>query len=234
MRLPSRARGFVNRYTKQGVVERRNRLDDEHLTLLIHLALSADANCLDVGAHRGTVLAEIQRICPDGHHLAYEPLPVFAESLVQKFPTIEIRNKALSNKDGESTFVHVKDLPALSGLERRKYPREVETETIIVQTHRLDDHLPEGWLPSFIKVDVEGAEGLVFEGAMNTIRRAKPIIAFEHGPGGADNYGTGPADIFDLLTREAGLRIFDMDGNGPLSLADFSDPRGRFNWIAHA
>ena len=46
-------------------------------------------------------------------------------------------------------------------------------------------------------------------------------MIFEHGLGSADVYGTSPRDVFDLLSVEAGLRIFDLDGNGPYSLSEF-------------
>ena len=66
---------------------------------------------------------------------------------------------------------------------------------------------------------------------MKTLAQARPVVVFEHGPGAADHYGTTPADVHGLLS-DFGLRIFDMDGHGPLSLAEFEDNRGRFNWIA--
>ena len=69
-----------------------------------------------------------------------------------------MREAALSDEDGESTFVHVVDLPEYSGLRERSYPREVMTEAITVRTERLDDHLPDGWLPALVKIDVEGGE----------------------------------------------------------------------------
>jgi hypothetical protein len=48
--------------------------DFEHLRLLLAFSLPADANCIDVGAANGKVLAEITRLAPRGRHIAYEPL----------------------------------------------------------------------------------------------------------------------------------------------------------------
>jgi FkbM family methyltransferase len=175
-------------------------------------------------------------VAPSGHHIAYEPLPHLCEQLVQRFPEMDIRQRALSSEEGESTFVHVRDAPAYSGLKERAYPLQVRTETITVKTERLDDHLPDGWLPDFVKIDVEGAESLVITGAMETLRRAKPVVAFEHGWGGGEQFGSSDEDIFKLICEDVGLRLFTMDGNGPLGFAQFKEELAsgmRWNWVAH-
>jgi hypothetical protein len=148
---------------------------------------------------------------------------------------MDIRQRALSDADGTATFLHVMD-PALdgySGLAECWAERDTETESITVSTERLDDHLPDGWLPTFVKIDVEGAERMVLEGAMRTFSTAKPTIAFEHGWHGAEDRDRSEP-IYRIVCEHLGLRLFDMDGNGPLELADFFDRlRTRWNWVAH-
>ena len=100
-------------------------------------------------------------------------------------------------------------------------------EKLIVRTEMLDRCLPDGYVPALIKIDVEGAERQVFEGAMGTISKHKPIIIFEHGKGGAAYYSTEPHHIYELLNDEAGLRIFDLDGNGPYTLSQFEETYAR-------
>ena len=75
---------------------------------------------------------------------------------------------ALSEEEGESTFVHVVDPPEHSGLRERSYPREVATEAIMMRTERLDDHLSDDWLPAFVNIDVEGGKLGVLQGALET------------------------------------------------------------------
>ena len=217
-------------------LESRSELDDHNLMLLLALGLPRNANCLDVGANRGLFLREFRRIAPEGHHIAYEPLPQLAAKLAEEFPEMDIRQRALSNTDGTATFVHVTD-PALdgySGLAGSWAERDTHTESITVATDRLDDHLPDGWLPTFVKIDVEGAERLVLEGAMRTFSTAKPTIAFEHGWHGSDDPERSEP-IYRLICEDLGLRLFDTDGNGPLELSAFFDGlRTRWNWVAHA
>ena len=216
-------------------VEGRNQIDDDHLRLILALGVPRDANCLDVGANQGLFLRDFRRVAPDGRHIAYEPVPHLATRLAQQYPEMDIRQRALSNIDGTSTFLHVVDpeREGYSGLAEGWAQRDVPTESIMVRTERLDDHLPDGWLPHFVKIDVEGAERLVLEGAMRTFSIAKPIIAFEHGWHGAEDRERSEP-VYRIICEDIGLRLFDMDGNGPLGLSDFFDGlRTRWNWVAH-
>ncbi len=104
-----------------------------------------------------------------------------------------------------------------------------------VWTETLDGTLPAGYVPALIKIDVEGAERLVIEGAIETISKYKPIVVFEHGKVAADYYDTQPSHIYELLHDEAGLRIFDLDGNGPFTFGQFEETIARgdhWNYVA--
>ncbi len=218
------------------LAHRRNHVDDKHLKLLLSFLLRSDSNCLDVGAHRGTFLIQFRRVAPTGHHIAYEPLPGLYAKLAAQFPEMDIRPRALSDEEGVTTFVHVQNAPAYSGLKQPHRPAGMTTETITVETDCLDNHVPNGWLPTFVKIDVEGAEALVMRGGLRTLRSAKPVIAFEHGRGGGEHYGVSDADIYKLVREGIGLRLFDMDGNGPLGLTQFEEELAsgqRWNWLAH-
>ncbi len=204
--------------------------------MLLAFALPADANCIDIGAANGKVLSEIVRVAPHGQHIAYEPLEVFNAALRSRFPQVDVRGQALSDADGETTFTYVRERPWVSGFRRPDYSGSSgKVDTISVRTERLDDHLPAGYVPHFIKVDVEGAEEMVFRGALRTIAQYRPIVAFQHGRGSSEYYGTTPGDIFRLLTGDAGLRIFDMDGGGPYTSGAFElayDTNSHFHFIA--
>jgi FkbM family methyltransferase len=214
--------------------QRRNRIDDRNLRLLLAFCLQPGSNCLEVGANRGIFLHEIDRVAPDGRHIVYEPVPNQAERLARMFPRMDVRQRALSDRNGQSRFVRVVDvgsqgLSRLEGAEGGPLPPGVRSETIVVETDRLDDHLPDGWLPDFVKIDVEGAELAVLRGAIETLRRARPIVALEVGwqPGVAD-------EIYALLCDDVGLRLFDMDGHGPMDRSRYREAcRTRWNWVAH-
>jgi FkbM family methyltransferase len=206
------------------------------MRMLLAFSLSPDSNCIDVGAHKGDVLAEIVRLAPEGRHIAYEPLEYLYERLTARFPQVDVRCAAVSDRKGRAAFTHVKTDPAYSGFRQRDYPRAEVIETMEVRTERLDDALPAGYVPHLIKIDVEGAERQVLEGAIEIITAHKPIVIFEHGGGSAEYYGTSPSDVFELLSSKTGLRIFDIDGRGPLDLSEFerSFHSGTiWNFVAH-
>jgi FkbM family methyltransferase len=195
--------------------------DHELLLALMERELREDSDCLDVGAHAGSVLREIVRLAPRGRHVAWEPLPAFAARLREEFPGVEVREAALADEDGERELTHVIDEPGWSGLAARPTPGGGPTETRTVRCERLDDVLADGVHPRFVKIDVEGAEALVLRGALRTLRAHRPLVAFEHGRGSAEYHGTGPADVHAIF-GELGYAIWGLDGDGPYDARRFA------------
>ena len=201
----------------------RRVMRDEHaMRVVLATALHRDGNAIDVGANQGDTLEMILAVAPDGRHIAYEPIPGLAEQLTARYPQVDVRNAACSDEAGSAEFTHVLNAPAMSGLRQRAdLPAHAEqVERITVRLDKLDEALPEGYAPALVKIDVEGAELLVMRGAAETLARHRPFVIFEHGVGGADLYGSQPGELFDLL-NECGLRVFDLEGEGPYARDDF-------------
>jgi FkbM family methyltransferase len=171
--------------------------------------------------------------------VAYEPIPELAAGLRRTFPGVEVRQAALSNHSGSSTFEHVRGIAeGCSGFVVCTAPPDYldDVEQIEVRLERLDDTIAADAPLALIKIDVEGAEQQVFEGAIQTLGRTRPTILFEHTFAASSTYGTQPADVFDLLTGEIGLRVFDINGNGPFTPAEFDEVSHRgdpINFVAH-
>lgn len=208
-------RAYVALHTAlKGPTAWRDHHDNERARLLAAAVLTPRSNCVDVGANEGQLLTFLTELAPHGRHIAYEPVPELRARLACRFPGVDVIGAALSDHCGESTFVVNKRLPSRSSLRPVGYPR-AETEEIRVPVQTLDHSLPQGYVPHLVKLDVEGAEQLVLRGALQTLRTHRPVVLFEHQKRTASHYGTGPDDIFALLTEEAGMRIFDLDGDGP-------------------
>jgi FkbM family methyltransferase len=218
--------------TADEVAAERVALDQHGMRVLIAASLARDGQAIDVGAHTGTILREIVRVAPAGRHIAYEPLPDCYEHLRHAFPQVDVRNAALSDQSGETSFIHVRAAPEYSGLRERSYPgyEDSPRETITVRTERLDDALPPAARPNLIKIDVEGAELLVLRGAIETLRVHRPLVIFEHGVGAAERYGYGSEDVHELLCGELGMRIFNLDGGGPYNREQFVEVFSKPIW----
>lgn len=225
----------VRRALLETPLERRDRADNERMSALLADVLGPDSVAVDVGAHAGGILAEIVRLAPRGRHIACEPLPGLAAELARRFPTVEVHACALSDRSGEREFVHVETRPSWSGFRERPYPGPERLRRITVPVARLDDLVAPDVAPALIKIDVEGAEHEVLAGAMATIERHRPVILFEHGLGSADYFGTAPGDVWALLVERAGLRIFNLEGEGPYTRARFTHEfaaQTRVNFVA--
>lgn len=191
----------------------KNQQYDAQTKKVIQIVCSRDSCCIDVGAHKGEVMDIILKYAPNGIHYAFEPIPVMYESLVVKYSGVKHCNVvgiALNNEKGVASFNYVVSNPSYSGLVKRKYDRPDEKDTTIeVETDLLDNVLPDDYKPTLIKIDVEGGELRVLEGAKSIIAKTKPVIIFEHGIGASDMYGATPEQVFTLLA-DCGLRISTM------------------------
>lgn len=203
-----------------------NRQDNIRIIKILSQILTKQSNCIDVGCNTGDFLSHILKYSPLGYHYAFEPIPRLATRLRKRFPNTDIREIALSDSEGETTFWYVISCPALSSLKKESwnsYRSNQLTEPITVKTQRLDDILQANFKVDFMKVDAEAAELEIFRGAIQTIKAHKPYIIFEHGQG--DSEGNHDERIYNLLVNECNLKIFELepwlDGLAPLSQNSF-------------
>ena len=155
--------------------------------------------------------------------------------LRRRFPTVEVIEAAVSDKNGVEEFCE--DLPGricgrltsvdpIAGVNRHN-----------VNVCRLDDALRDLNKIDLLKLDIEGGELAALRGARGLLKRHRPIILFECG----SEYETTlrRREIFDLLV-ESDYTIFAprelLFGKGPLSFDEFRKcglyPFRAFNFIA--
>ena len=186
----------------------KNEIYDRQVAEVIGRVLSGTSNAIDIGCHRGQFLELFLKHAPQGRHFAFEPIPDLATRLKAEFPAVEVYDQALSNRSGKAAFYVIPDAPALSGLNEREFLEKDKTrQEIAVSTERLDAVIPREMKIDLIKIDVEGAEGLVIDGAIDTIRRNRPYIVFEHGGSSSEPFGFSSGDVYDLLVGQCGLRV---------------------------
>lgn len=209
---------------------------------IIKQSLKSNSNCIDVGCHKGEILDFFIKYAPNGQHYGFEPIPDLFKSIKEKYTVkANILPYAISSKAGESIFKFVKNAPAYSGLNLREYNViSPDIEEIRVELRTLDEIIPANIKIDLIKIDVEGGEFDVLKGAKQLLLRDKPTIIFECGLGASDYYGTNPADIYQFITNEVGLRVSTLKSfiknNQPLTQSSFEDLFNRkvdYYFIAH-
>jgi FkbM family methyltransferase len=208
----------------------KNQKYDAQTERIMRTVLSNRSNCVDIGCHKGEMLDLMLKFAPQGQHFCFEPIPNLYQGLLQKsYPeNCHFYELGLSNEIGTASFNYVISNPAYSGFIKRRYDKPNEQDTMITVRKDLLDHIvPENTPIAFIKIDVEGAELEVLQGAVKTIIRTKPIIVFEHGIGASDCYGTKPQDIFDVLVHQCGMHISLMsrylNREAPFTFSEFED-----------
>ncbi len=199
--------------------------NDILLKKIIKKSLSKNDNAIDIGAHKGEILELFIKYASQGHHFAIEPIPYFHEKLKIKFPNVTVLPYALSDKNTQQRFYWIKDKPAYSGLSKRNFSQHTHhIEQITVDVKKLDDIIPSHTKISFIKIDVEGGELAVLEGAVNIIKKDKPIITFEFGLGGSNFYNTNATDVFNFF-QSMSYQLYDytsyLNQSQPYSQQEF-------------
>jgi FkbM family methyltransferase len=115
-----------------------------------------------------------------------------------RFKNVDLRNSALSDKDGEAILY----LGELSGWHTLKAgEKSIKSGQILVQTNRLDSLAQEK--VDCIKIDVEGLEYEVLLGAIDTIKKNKPSILLDFHP----KHGVDVDSVKGLL-REWGYETY--------------------------
>jgi FkbM family methyltransferase len=156
----------------------------------------------DIGAnigHHTLILAGL--VTPQGSVHSFEPHPDTFEELVANarrngFDHVQCNNLALSSATGNATLYIGFD-EAVNSLERTKYYDE---RKLTVVTDTFDRYVERAELTrlDLVKIDVEGAEPLVLEGAALTLEKFRPLLVVEFSEH-SQAFGYSDADLFDLL-----------------------------------
>jgi len=157
----------------------------------IRRLVNAGDCCIDVGANLGYYTISLANwVGPRGLVVAFEPFPgnfaILKKNVhLNGLHNVTLEPAALSNRSGSVQLIcGVEDqfspTPSVGG-----YAVEQDRVSVNVPSRRLDDYAAGmGKTPNLIKIDVEGAELAVLEGARHTLAAARPILLVEiHGWG---------------------------------------------------
>lgn len=158
---------------------------------------------LDVGAYIGIVSTYLARKFE--RVISFEAIPATFELLQQnmsELTNVKPLNVAIGDREGEVFFTHYPKHGQLSHVAGpNDEAKTVNVGPIAVQT--IDSlALPE---VSFVKIDVEGQELPVVEGARETILRCRPLIMIEQGGNDEKHFGR-PRNEAAAFLEELGMR----------------------------
>ena len=175
--------------------------------IIIRQILKPDSNCIDVGAHLGSALGHMLRVAPMGKHIAFEPVGYKARWLRKKFPEVQVFEVCLSNTAGQLPFYYHRYASGTSSLRARE-GRTAEYDVVSVECARLDDIVPQERRIDLIKIDVEGAELEVLQGATRVLAQSQPYLIIECTAASTQTFGRTPDAVYDFLCDESGYAIF--------------------------
>lgn len=137
---------------------------------------------IDVGANYGAYAGRLAALTRRVH--CFEPFPASVESLVVRLPpSVVVHQAAASNHPGEAQLtvpLRADGTPAVAGASMDAANLQLQNrpvQTVACRLVRLDDVVAEP--VGFIKIDVEGYELPVLEGATRILEQDRPILLIE-------------------------------------------------------
>jgi len=147
---------------------------------VLHKILNGKGAAIDIGANKGVYTYSLLRLCKYEQVYAFEPNPKLYRLLHEKtrrFKNASLYNVGLSNISGELKlnipFKNGNLDSACGSLNKINEPHQ----SFSVPVNTLDSYNFSNI--EFIKIDVEGYEWFVLDGAERTILKSKPVLFVE-------------------------------------------------------
>lgn len=186
------------------------RLHEPALVRRLVEALDRESVFYDVGANVGYFTVLASEVCIDGEVHSFELDSKFVEaieaSLRRNGTDAEIVQRAVSNESGRTVTYTDTTVPGITTGEG-----EEEGETKTVETITVDEYRESNPTPNVMKIDVEGFEYEVLQGARDTLGRPELKTLFlEVHPEKLRHFGHDKREILSLLD-DAGFECKLLD-----------------------
>lgn len=186
--------------------------NQEEISALMSVAKTSGV-LFDVGAHQGMFSLLFCVSHPQNRSIAYEPSPSLARTGRELFHKNGILDRAeyveaaLGSREEERQVWFPDD--AFMSLE----PHGAKTVGTLMKFVTIDSEASRlATRPTVIKIDVEGFEWEVLQGAVETLRNDKPIVFLELHLDLLDKRGISPSAVC-LLLNDLGYCLHDCLGN---------------------
>jgi FkbM family methyltransferase len=170
---------------------------------------------VDVGASTGS-FSLLTKFIPTLRVMAFEPNPTVFSILCDNLKRNGVNDRVLTvcaalTAKSTRRKLRLPRNPGMSGFATLGDKPSYESDNVaMVTAHTLDSVFNLDRL-DFLKVDTEGCELYVFRGAVNTIKKFKPEIVYEHNAKATAQFGLKLSDATDFL-KELGYTKFKIVG----------------------
>jgi FkbM family methyltransferase len=202
-----------------------------HVSGSRYFSLPGDAVIFDVGANIGSMCLSFAKHAPEGVVYAFEPTEYAFNELLRNLalnPDLAARIHSarayVSNRSAEALPVTVYSSWKVDGLAVKTHPVHggVSKPAEVTQVVTIDEVCRDQTLErvDFIKIDTDGHELDVLEGARETLRKHRPVVVFEIGDylllERGQNYGQ-----FLNLFEPLGYRLINSKNGIQVSLDNY-------------
>lgn len=193
---------------------------------------------VDVGTNMGVVAASVaSSVKSNGTVVAFEPSPETADHAAATFAlngltNIRLFRTAVGDVDGTITFYLSPGSSEAASAMKTDQRIPVQWEETTVPCLTLDRLFKQGDLgrPTILKIDVEGHEIKVLNGARDLLASCRPEIVFEYYPDVATAAGWDCDDVRGALDHAGPYSLHVLRDDGDLEpLPDGSNPE----WLAN-
>ena len=190
-RLPARYRGtslYVSPDSQLKYLKLSDAAFDSELLSVVDDNIRRNSVVWDIGANVGVFAFSSAAMASDGFVLAVEP-DIWMADLMRRSVgltensglKVEVLPAAVADRVGVASFLIAKRGRAYNSLESvtSRSPEDGARAKVCVPTLTLDlllEHFP---APTFVKIDVEGAEALVLSGGKRILESVRPTIYIE-------------------------------------------------------
>ncbi|MBK9284867.1 MAG: FkbM family methyltransferase [Sphingobacteriaceae bacterium] len=151
--------------------------------LILPFFIKPDEIFIDIGANKGSYIFSALQFLKPNHIVAFEPNPILAKRLSFVFRKVIVFQKALASTPGEGyltiPFTENQADDCLANL--KSQPDENNAHNYKVKITTLDETVKQlkNNNIGLIKIDVEGNELNVLEGALKTVTKLRPVLIIE-------------------------------------------------------
>ena len=202
---------------------------------MIYKLLTPKDVVFDIGANIGWYCNHIAAMQTTGKVYCFEPIPETFEKLSKNVAlngsnNIILNNIAFSEKEQQLSFFYS---PSQTGASSsRNITEQKDIVKLECASKTIDGFVKEQGIDQldFIKCDVEGAELFVYQGALETLKKYKPVVFTEMLRKWAAKFGYHPNDIIAIFT-ELGYECFYVAHEKLVKINEITDDTVQTNFF---